>query len=164
MRFGHTASRGRPAQPVGPAVDICLVAVPTASAAARGVIVDALQGHVDEQVLADARLLVSELVTCGARSSGLAADGFVRVGAVLTRGVLRLEVEDSRDTSGNGAGHPDLEQDGGFGLRLVDALSHSWGISRDGHTRVWVELLVSPTTPADVSVSCASPAPIGAQP
>jgi hypothetical protein len=146
MRFGHTASRGRPARPISPALDIRLAAVPTAPAAARGVIVDALQGHVDEQVLADARLLISELVTCGARSTGSAADGFVRVGAVLTQGVLRLEVENSRHTSGNAAGHPDLEQDGGFGLRLVEALSHSWGISRDGHTRVWVELLASPTT------------------
>jgi len=100
---------------------------------------EALESHVDERVLADARLLVSELVTCGARSAGLAVDGFVRVSAALTDGRLRLEIENSRCI--NAADHADLEQAGGMGLRLVEALGHAWGISRDGHTRVWVELL-----------------------
>ena len=37
---------------------------------------------------------------------------------------------------------PDPE--GGFGLHLVDALAHRWGVTREGFTRVWVELACRP--------------------
>ena len=46
-------------------------------------------------MLGDARLLVSELVTNSVRHAGLAADDVVHVGAEITRGMLRLEVDDA---------------------------------------------------------------------
>jgi hypothetical protein len=35
---------------------------------------------------------------------------------------------------------------GGFGLRLVEALGRRWGVTREGFTRVWVELDCGPAS------------------
>lgn len=35
--------------------------------------------------------------------------------------------------------------DGGFGLHLVGALAHRWGVTREGFTRVWAELPAWPS-------------------
>jgi serine/threonine-protein kinase RsbW len=113
--------------------------------------VEALTGHVDGRVLADAELLVSELVTNSIRHAGLAADELVRVGAAVNDGVVRLEVDDPGSTGTIAARDPGAEG-GGFGLHLVDALAHAWGVSRDGQTRVWVELICRPPPRAPVVV------------
>jgi serine/threonine-protein kinase RsbW len=106
--------------------------------AARTAVVDGLGGHVADVVLGDARLLVSELVTNSVRHAGLPADGVVHVGAELTGGMLRLEVDDA-GTAGTVAPRVP-SRDGGFGLHLVEALAHRWGVTREGFTRVWIEL------------------------
>jgi hypothetical protein len=72
----------------------------------------------------------------------------VRVGLGVSNGLVRLEVENPGSTGMIAAHEPDVERGGGFGLRLVEALAHAWGVSRDGHTRVWVELLCWPATEA----------------
>ena len=109
---------------------------------------DALAGHVDARVLADAALLVSELVTNSVRHAGVAADEFVRVSIAVSDGVLVLEVEDAGTTGMVAATDPDRERGGGFGLHLVEALAQAWGVSRDSQTRVWVELVAWPANPA----------------
>jgi serine/threonine-protein kinase RsbW len=121
--------------------------VPDAARAARLAVVDALTGHVDGRVLADAELVASELVSNSVRHAGLDAGELVRVGLGVSDGVVRLEVENPGTTGTIAARdlHPD---GGGFGLRLVEALSHAWGVSREGRTRVWVELLCWPATEA----------------
>jgi anti-sigma regulatory factor (Ser/Thr protein kinase) len=121
-----------------------LAAVPEAAARARGAVVNALSGDVDDGVIADAELLVSELVTNSVRHGGLAAKQFVRVGAVVNDGVLRLEVDNPGVIGTVALREADLQRGGGFGLHLVDTLAHAWGIARDGHTRVWVELVCWP--------------------
>jgi anti-sigma regulatory factor (Ser/Thr protein kinase) len=143
----HEDSRARAVRPAGRAVDVCFAAGPEAAGAARSAVVHALKGHVDARVLADAELLVSELVTNSVQHAGLAADELVRVGAAVGDGVLRLEVDDSGRTGTIAAREPDLER-GGFGLWLVDALAHAWGVSREGRTRVWAELVCRPATGA----------------
>jgi serine/threonine-protein kinase RsbW len=109
-----------------------------APSAARAALVVGLGGRVGDDVLGDACLLVSELVTNSVRHAGMAADGVVRIGADVTGGILRLEVDDV-GTAGTVAARPPTP-DGGFGLHLVDALAHRWGVTREGFTRVWVEL------------------------
>jgi two-component sensor histidine kinase len=100
-------------------------------------------GRVDRRVLADAELVVSELVTNSVKHAGLGLDESVRVGATITDGVLRLEV-DNPGAAGTIVAHdPDSERTG-FGLRIVDTLADAWGVSREGHTRVWVELACWP--------------------
>ena len=126
------------------AVDVCLAAVSEAAPGARSAVVDALTGRVDGRVLADAELLVSELATNSVQHAGLAAGELVRVGAAVSDGVVRLEVDDPGSTGAIAAREPDVERGGGFGLWLVDALAHAWGVSRESRTRVWVELVCRP--------------------
>jgi len=124
-----------------------LACVPAAATAARSVVVRALTGRVDGHVLADAELVVSELVTNSVQHAGLSADDFVRVGAAVSDGVLRLEVDNPGATGTIARRDPDSEHSG-FGLRIVEALADVWGVSRKGHTRVWVELACWPATDA----------------
>ena len=154
MSAHETAARqGRRerAKPAAPAVDVCLACVlacvPAAPTAARSAVVHALTGRVDGRVLADAELLVSELVTNSVQHAGLSADDFVRVGAAVSDGVLRLEVDNPGAAGTVPPPDPDPERSG-FGLRIVEALADAWGVSRKAHTRVWVDLACSPATGA----------------
>jgi serine/threonine-protein kinase RsbW len=116
---------------------------PGAPAAARDAVAAGIGGRVADDVLGDARLLISELVSNCVRHAGLATDGVVRIGADVTGGMLCLEVDDA-GTAGTVAARPPTSQ-GGYGLHLVEALAHRWGVTREGFTRVWVELPAWPS-------------------
>ena len=97
----------------------------------------------DPTLLADAKLLVSELVTNGVKYGG---DGPVRlVVRCEDSGRLRVEVVD------RGRGFRPVARDrprtdvGGWGLHLVEALSDGWGVY-ERSTHVWFEM--SAKTPA----------------
>ena len=145
MAVHYTAARtdARVGQLADSAVDVrlaCVLAgVPAAPTAARSVVVQALSGRVDGQVLADAELVVSELVTNSVQHGGPSADESVRVDVAVSDGVVRLEVDNPAASSTIAASDPDSDRSG-FGLRIVEALADAWGVSREGHTRVWVEL------------------------
>lgn len=125
--------------PVGP-FDVTLVSGPDAPVAARAAIRAWLAGHVGETSLADAQLLVAELVANSVRHADAAADAAISVRGHLRADVLCLDVGD-RGTSGSVSRRaPDLERGGGFGLNLVEALSWRWGVHRDAGTHVWAEL------------------------
>ncbi|MDQ2750584.1 MAG: ATP-binding protein [Actinomycetota bacterium] len=90
--------------------------------------------------LADAELVVSELVTNSVRSGAAA----VRVGVELHHGELELDVAD------DGPGWPtlasvDMHQANGRGLILVDALADHWQVEpiESGGKRVRVVLAVA---------------------
>jgi len=125
-----------------------------APAAARIVVADCLRGRVAASALANAQLVMSELVTNSVCHSGAAADGTVRVR--LTGTMIGLEVEDRGRGGVIAPRSPDLESGGGFGLNIVQALSERWGLERvvAGGTRVWAQLprapLVAPA-PAESS-------------
>jgi anti-sigma regulatory factor (Ser/Thr protein kinase) len=119
-------------------VDLTVACGLAAAAAARAAIRDGLTGRVDDGVLADAQLIVSELVTNSVRHAGLAAGALLGVGARIADGTLRLEIRDA-GTVGDVAPRP-AGEDGGFGLQLVDALAAHWGVLRDERTCVWAEL------------------------
>jgi serine/threonine-protein kinase RsbW len=144
----HVEARARAVRPAGRAVDVCFAAVPEAAWAARLAVVEALSGQVDGRVLADAELLVSELVSNSVRHAGLDAGELVRVGLAVSDGVVRLEVENPGSAGTIAARDPDPEGGGGFGLRLVEALAQAWGVSHDDYTCVWVELVCGRATGA----------------
>jgi anti-sigma regulatory factor (Ser/Thr protein kinase) len=90
----------------------------------------------EQPVLDDARLLVSELVTNSVRY-GAGAHVCVRLDLDGAGGV-RCEVVDAG--SGFHPTRPATERDaGGWGLQLVDRLADRWGVA-DGSTHVWFEL------------------------
>jgi hypothetical protein len=145
MRFRKDALGSDPPAPVDEhpsqlMLDVTVAAVPAGPAAARAAVGMAVSGHVADAVLADAELLVSELVTNSVRHAGLGADELVRVGVHLVGATLRLEVDNPRTAGTVAAREPDLAHGGGFGLRAVQELGRAWGVTRDVDTRVWVEM------------------------
>jgi serine/threonine-protein kinase RsbW len=123
-------------------VDIRVPLTAAAAASIRHAIADALAGHVPNRTVADAQLVLSELVTNSVRHSGLDGDAMLRIAASLAGGVLRLEVIDE----GEGAVvvRPPSIAGGGFGLNVVEMLSRAWGVEREDTTRVWVEMIAQP--------------------
>jgi serine/threonine-protein kinase RsbW len=120
--------------------EVTLAAQNDAPAAAAAAVTAWMAGHVSGTMLADARLLVVELVANSVRHADAAADAVVRVRARVRADVLRLEVEDRGSAGPIVPRAPDLQRGGGFGLHLVELLCTRWGVQRDAGTRVWAEL------------------------
>jgi serine/threonine-protein kinase RsbW len=124
---------------VGP-FEVTLTAALDAPAAARAAVNAWMAGHVSETMLADAQLLVVELVANSVRHGDAPAGAVVRVRAQVSADVLLVEVEDRGSAGSIARRAPDLEHGGGFGLQVVETLSRRWGVNRDAGTRVWAEL------------------------
>jgi anti-sigma regulatory factor (Ser/Thr protein kinase) len=120
-------------------IEVDFEAGPTAAATARNALL-ALEGRVEDPLLNDMRLLVSELVTNSVRYSGAHNGDRVRMQVQVTPQTVRVEVADP------GAGFEPQPRDldrtrpGGWGLYLVDQLADRWGVVRDRFTRVWFEI------------------------
>ena len=113
-----------------------------APSAARAAVAAWLSPQVPDEVLDDAQLLVSELVTNSVRHAPLAAGSAIGVSVEVLDDVVRVEVEDTGDVA-IGAVAPDRERGGGFGLYLVETLAQRWGSSHQGTTCVWAELAIA---------------------
>lgn len=121
-----------------------------APAAARAVVTRELRGHVAAPVLAQARLLASELMTNAVLHSCATADAHLVLRVEVSSRMVRLEVQDPGRA---GAVAPRVgDGDGGFGLSIVQTVSERWGLERiaTGGTRVWAQLALERTraTPA----------------
>lgn len=110
--------------------DVC------APAQARALL-DRFASHVDRDVLADAKLLVSELITNSVRYG---SDGSVAL-LVEVAGPRHLQVE----VVDHGAAFEppvrarDRTEPGGWGLQLVGQIADRWG-TRSGSAHVWFEI------------------------
>jgi signal transduction histidine kinase len=96
-----------------------------------------LASELDDDVVADATLLVSELVS-NAVKYGEGSSIELRVRTRSTRQLL-VEVVDE-----GGGFSPDVRrasrfESGGFGFKLVDELASTWGI-HEGCAHVWFEI------------------------
>ena len=100
---------------------------------ARGVL-GAFEHSLDQERYDATRLLVSELVTNAVKYGG---DGPVGLDVQTRDHRLRAEVIDE----GNGfvAKERAVDQEGGWGLPLVEHLADRWG-TFEGSTHVWFEL------------------------
>jgi serine/threonine-protein kinase RsbW len=109
---------------------------PTAAHAARRMLDRALDrwGWGCDGARADALLLISELVGNAVEHGG---DG-PRISVQLTRSGRRLRISVT-DTSPT---HPSVGPDGGYGLRLVQAIASQWASTPHPHggKTVWCEL------------------------
>lgn len=99
---------------------------------------DRLADAVDEPLLGDLRLLVSEVVTNSIRHGRGGGPIVVRV-SVGPR-VVRVEVEDGGSGFEPGLGNGDADRNSGWGLQLVDRLAARWGVVVGSTTTVWFEL------------------------
>ena len=108
----------------------------TAPAAARRA-VERLAGTVDDDLIPEVKLLVSELVSNSVKYGG--------EGAIT----LRVDVDAPRkmraEVTDQGLGFVPAPRDrpatevGGWGLHLVQTLSNRWGV-HEGSTHVWFEI------------------------
>jgi anti-sigma regulatory factor (Ser/Thr protein kinase) len=109
---------------------------PKAPAAARRAI-DELTGRLDRDIVPDAKLLVSELITNSVKYGG---EGGISL-QIDVRGPRRVRVE----VIDQGAGFVPVARNrpatevGGWGLHLVQTLSDRWGV-HEGSTHVWFEI------------------------
>ena len=90
------------------------------------------------QELADAQIVTTELVN----NAVLHGAGSVRLTIRLGAATLRIEVADEGTGAAVHVSAHGSEQ-GGHGLRIVQALSTSWG-AFEGTTHVWAELPLHP--------------------
>ena len=131
----------RPEQTCVPAAEHVTFAVDIprdhhAPAAARRA-VERLEGSIDDELIPEVRLLVSELITNSVKYGGEGAIT-LKVDADRPRKV-RAEVIDQ------GTGFIPVARDrpatevGGWGLHLVQTLANRWGV-HEGSTHVWFEI------------------------
>ena len=110
---------------------------------------EALRPSLDEHLVDDAALLVSEIVSNSVRHAKLDASDAIQVRVRGSNAILHVDVVDpgpgfDPDTV------PSARPNGGWGLRLLDRLATRWGVERNDVTRVWFEL-TSPVSPAHSS-------------
>jgi anti-sigma regulatory factor (Ser/Thr protein kinase) len=100
----------------------------------------ALHGRVGNELLADVRLLVSELVTNSVRHSGIQNHDRVHLCVQVTESTLRVEVADPGEGFAPKPRDMDRSRPGGWGLYLLDEMADRWGVARDHLNRVWFEM------------------------
>jgi anti-sigma regulatory factor (Ser/Thr protein kinase) len=101
-------------------------------------LLDRLEGQVDPRALANAHLLVSELIANAVEH--VAEDGQVGLQITLDDGMLRVEVSDPGPGFTPMPRGPGAPEDSGWGLHFMRLLADRWAAESDGTTRVWFEL------------------------
>ncbi|MEV4559726.1 SpoIIE family protein phosphatase [Kitasatospora sp. NPDC049285] len=127
--------------------------VDRSAAAARGFVRDALLGWDLPEVVDDAVVLVSELVTNAVVHAGTAAE----VACLREDETVRIEVTDRHPERGlpsfanvtlNSDRYADPDGEGGRGLLMCSALSSSWGVEyAAGRKTVWFRLALAEQQP-----------------
>ena len=108
------------------------------SAAAARRVLDRLEGEVHPAALANARLLVSELIANAVEH--VPGEGDIGLEIELENGTLRIEVRDSGGGFRPRPRGPHSDDGSGWGLHFVQLLSDRWATDADGGHRVWFEL------------------------
>ena len=98
-----------------------------------------LRPSLDDALVDDAVLLVSEIVSNSVRHASLDEADAIQVRVRGSNSMLHVDVVDP------GPGFdpqrlPTSRANGGWGLRLLDRLATRWGVDRNDVTRVWFEL------------------------
>lgn len=96
--------------------------------------------YLDEPQLRNFELVVTEIVSNAVRH-GSSRGAAIRLAVTPKDGYMCVQVTDSGDGLVPKPGAFESDDDGGFGLFIVEQLTRRWGVTReDGRTRVWFEL------------------------
>jgi anti-sigma regulatory factor (Ser/Thr protein kinase) len=110
---------------------------PQAVAAARERVMALARPFVDQGRMPDLRLVISEVITNAVRHGG---DGDLLVAVTPRQEFLCVQVTDTGDGFAPRPRAYAPDEDGGFGLFLIERLTRRWGLTReDSNTRVWFE-------------------------
>ena len=124
-----TATSGRDSFTLPPA--------PQTVAEARERVMALAQPFVEAARLPDLRLVISEVITNAVRHGG---DGDLLIAVTPKREFLCVQVTDTGDGFAPRPRAYAPDDDGGFGLFLIERLTRRWGLTReDENTRVWFE-------------------------
>jgi anti-sigma regulatory factor (Ser/Thr protein kinase) len=115
-----------------------LAAEPAAVRYARAWLTELTSGLVNGARRSDLELVVTEVVSNAVRHGG--AEGAVRLAATPKAEYLCVQVTDNGPGLVPRPGAIGADQDGGFGLFIVEQLTRRWGVTRENlQTRVWFE-------------------------
>jgi anti-sigma regulatory factor (Ser/Thr protein kinase) len=104
---------------------------------ARERVIELAEPFVAASRIADLRLVISEVITNAVRHGGA---GEMVVAVTPKPGYLCVQVTDTGDGFAPRPRAFEPDDDGGFGLFLVERLTRRWGLTReDSNTRVWFE-------------------------
>jgi anti-sigma regulatory factor (Ser/Thr protein kinase) len=101
---------------------------------------DRLAGAIDEERLANARLLVSELVANAIEH--VREEGEIELRVAVDDAALRVEVVDPGPGFEPAPRRADDPKDSGWGLHFLAQLADRWAVEVEDRTRVWFELRV----------------------
>lgn len=105
---------------------------------ARGWIDGVAAGLVADDRRGDLRLVMTEVVTNAVRHG--ARGGTLRIAATPKADFLCVQVTDDGPGLVPRPGAMASDENGGFGLFIVEQLTRRWGVTRENrHTRVWFE-------------------------
>ena len=126
--------------PVSPAMEkrtFGFKATPESVPRAREWVVELAEPFVDGERIPDLRLVISEVITNAVRHGGA---GEMLVAVTPKRTFLCVQVTDTGDGFAPRPRAYEPDEDGGFGLFLVEQLTRRWGLTRENNnTRVWFE-------------------------
>ena len=104
---------------------------------ARERVIELAEPFVEGERIADLRLVLSEVITNAVRHGG---EGDMLVAVTPKPGYLCVQVTDTGDGFAPRPRAFEPDDDGGFGLFLIERLTRRWGLTRENsNTRVWFE-------------------------
>ena len=90
-------------------------------------------------------LLTCELVNNAVRHGGAAEDQVIELElSSLDASRVRVQVSDPGVGFEHTPRNAPLDEEGGWGLVLIESMAENWGVERDAGTRVWFELVAQP--------------------
>lgn len=131
--------------------------------ARRDLVSGLIEAGVRGSAVADAALVISELLSNALQHGAPLPGGAVRAAWDLDHGTVRVSVSDGGGPTQPQLGQPTPTATGGRGLRIVARLSRQWGTSRgrDG-TTVWAEVQLAPQPAVPVPAAAAESGLAGA--
>jgi signal transduction histidine kinase len=87
-------------------------------------------------------LLTCELVNNAVRHGGASEDQVIELElSALDAGRVRVQVSDPGVGFAHTPRDQPLDEEGGWGLVLIESMADAWGVEREGRTLVWFELV-----------------------
>lgn len=127
-----------------PCTSVRLPFDPSSVAVARKLLAAALEeARIDEEVAADAKVVLSELVTNGVLHGEPVPPNHIEVCWLLTDARLRVSVLDAGKARTLTPNEPDPYATNGRGLAIIDYMCDSWEVSTKDGTRLIAELAIA---------------------